>query len=94
MSLYDREGIEKYERSAFFEQVEVEKEEIISALKMTVSCWTENQLEDWNTPVFENFIHEFPEWNHDELYETIAAEMERVRGIVESEKRGRISGVS
>lgn len=94
MSLYDREGIENYERRAFYEQVEIEKEEIRSAIKTVVSCWTENEIEAGNVPTFEHFIDEYFEWDHQELYPIIITEMERVEKIIESEKRGRVSGVS
>lgn len=94
MSLYDREGIENYDRRAFYERVQAEQEDIISALKTTVSCWTENEIDTGNKPMFERFRDEYPEWDHEELYATIAEEMGRVESIIESEKRGRLSGIS
>lgn len=78
MSLYDREGIENYERRAFYEQVEIEKEEILSCLRTVVSTWTENEIEAGNTPTFENFRNFYPEWDHEELYYLIAGEMNRI----------------
>lgn len=71
------ESIREDERRAFYERVQIEQEEIISALKTTVSCWTENEIEDGNKPTFEHFIDEYPEWDHEELYDTITSEMER-----------------
>ncbi|RCW44255.1 hypothetical protein [Paenibacillus prosopidis] len=88
------ESIREDERRAFYDRVEAEKEEIRSAIKTVVSCWTENEIEAGNVPTFEHFIDEYFEWDHQELYPIIIAEMERVEKIIESEKRGRISGVS
>jgi hypothetical protein len=78
-------GGDKYEdlrnddRRAFYERVQIEQEEIISALKTVVRCWTENEMEAGNNPTFENFIHYYREWDHEELHETIGEEMFRTK---------------
>lgn len=53
------------------------KEEMREALKRVVYEWAENQLQDWNTPTLEDFVHEYPEWDHEALYATISEEIER-----------------
>ena len=67
------------DRRAFYERVDAEREEIISALKTAVSCWTENQIEDGYNPTFEHFIDAHPEWDHEVLYPTIGEVMHRVK---------------
>lgn len=71
--------IREVEHRAFYERVEVEKEEILSALKTVVSCWTANEIDAGNNPTFENFRDMYPEWDHEELYATIGEEMHRVK---------------
>lgn len=76
------EVIREDDHRAFYERVQIEQEEIISALKTTVSCWTENEIEAGNTPTFENFRDFYPEWDHEQLYATIAEEMKRIELIL------------
>lgn len=79
MSLHDREGIENYERRAFYDQVEIEKEEIISCLKTVVRVWTENEIDRGFDPWFSNFIDMHPEWSHEELHDTIIGEIKHAK---------------
>lgn len=67
------------DRRAFYQRVEAEQQDIISVLKSVVSIWTEKYLAI-NEPIFifEHFIDEHPEWDHDEFYATIGEEMKRV----------------
>ena len=67
------------DRRAFYERVQAEQEDIISALKTQVSCWTENEMEAGHNPTFDQFIAEYPEWDHEELYADIGKEMYRVK---------------
>jgi hypothetical protein len=67
------------DRRAFYERVAAEQEEILSALRTVVSCWTENEIEAGNNPTFEQFRDFYPEWNHEPLYETIGEVMHRVK---------------
>lgn len=75
------ESIREDERRAFWERVDAEREDIISALKTQVSCWTENEIEAGNEPTFEHFIDEYPEWDVEELYASISEEVERVSAL-------------
>ena len=59
------------DRRAFYERVDAEQEEI--------SCWTDNEIEAGNNPTFENFVHQYPEWDHEPLHETIGEVMHRVK---------------
>lgn len=79
MSLYDRETIKDDDRRAFYERVTAEKEEILSALRTVVRCWTENEIESGNNPTFENFLHYYKEWDREPLYETIGEVMHFVK---------------
>lgn len=72
------ESIMQDDRRAFFDRVDAEQQEIIAALKSTVSTWTENEFEAGNTPMIERFLDEYLEWDHDQLYKTIEGEMKRV----------------
>lgn len=74
------------ERAAFYERVQADKEEILDTLKSVVSTWTENEIEDGNEPVFEHFLDEYKEWDHDALYDVIEAEMNRVKELCSRER--------
>lgn len=73
-----QESIREFERKAFYEQVQDEQQEILSALRSSVSTWTENEIEAGNTPQLESFCEEYPEWDHQALIDIIAAEITRV----------------
>lgn len=76
------EEIREDDRRAFWEKVAIQQENLVEVLKSVVSTWTENECEAGNTPMLERFIAEYPEWDHEELYATIAEEMERVATIL------------
>ena len=67
------------EELPFYERVQAEREDILSALKMVVRSWTYNEVESGNSDerMFPRFLEHHPEWNHDELYKTVTEEMER-----------------
>lgn len=75
----------KDDRRAFYEKVQAEQSEIISALKTAVSTWTENEYEAGNVDGYmvDRFVDEYPEWGHDNLRLTIYEEIERVLAICE-----------
>lgn len=66
------------EELPFYERVQAEREDILSALKMVVRSWTYNEVESGNSDerMFPRFLDQHPEWNHDELYKTIVEEMD------------------
>lgn len=80
-----RPGGDKYQstkyddRRSFFERVQAEKDDILSALKSVVGNWAENEIDEGNNPTFENFRDEYPEWDVEELYATIGEELHRVK---------------
>jgi hypothetical protein len=76
---YKREQMKAEVRQIWLGLIELEKEEILSALKTVVSSWTENELEAGNNPTFEQFREFYPEWDHEPLYETIGEVMHRVK---------------
>lgn len=78
------ESIQAQERRAFYERVQEEQEYIIGALKASVSTWTENEIDAGNKPTLTGFCDEFSEWDHDALYDTIEAEMERVARLCQN----------
>lgn len=79
-----QEAIRHYERKAFYEQVQEEQEIILEAMKAAVSTWTENEIEAGNTPTLEGFCDEYSEWDHDALFDTIEAELERVARLCQN----------
>lgn len=93
MTLYDREGIENYERRAFFEQVEADKLEILEALKSQVRVYVEYEIEKGNDLHWRDFINQYSEWNHEPLYETIVEEIVRCAGEVREENERKNFGI-
>ena len=75
------EALKQDERRAFSERVRYEQEEILSILRSVVSTWTENEIEAGNEDemLFQRFLDQHPEWDYENLYITIEAEMERVK---------------
>ena len=72
------EAIRADEQLSFYERVREEKADILVALRLVVSNWTEREIDAGYEPVFEKFRDEYPEWDYEELYATISEEMERV----------------
>lgn len=54
-------------------------EDVLTALKSSVSTWTEKEMLVGIEPTLANFIHEYPEWRYEELYATIGEEMQRAK---------------
>ena len=72
------EEIKHDEQRAFYDRIEEEKAHILDVLKTYVSTWTENEIENGYDPLLQRFLNESPEWDHEGLYDTIEAEINRV----------------
>lgn len=74
-------GGDKYEsnreddRRAFYERVEADRNEILSALKSQVRVYVEDELEMGNELNWRHFVDKYSEWNYESLYETIVDEI-------------------
>lgn len=70
----------------FWDRVQDDQEEFIGWLKTYVSTWTENTIQNWNKPTVEDFLYEYPEYNHDALLPTIEKEMNRIESLCRHSK--------
>ncbi|WP_028609201.1 hypothetical protein [Paenibacillus harenae] len=68
-------------------------EEILSSIRSRVRIWADKEIGNLDTPIYYNFIREYPEYIHDGWKSTIEKEIERAVETHESEKRGRVPGI-
>lgn len=81
--LDDRYEASKLEgQMAFYDRVQAEKEDILSALKTQVRCWTEETMDKGDDPLLSDFLAIYPEWDHDQLHGFITKERDRVESII------------
>lgn len=52
-------------------------EEILSSIRSRVRIWTVKEIANLDTPIYYNFIREFPEYIHDGWRSTIEIEIDR-----------------
>ncbi|ANY67284.1 hypothetical protein BBD42_12980 [Paenibacillus sp. BIHB 4019] len=59
----------------FFERVQTERTEILSALKMQIRVYVDQEIDEGNEVSWHDFIAKYSEWNHEPLYEIIVQEI-------------------
>lgn len=52
-------------------------EDILSSIRIRVRIWTEKEIANLDTPIYYNFIREYPEYIHDGWRSTIEDQIKR-----------------
>lgn len=75
-----QDALKRDEAKAFYERVPAAAEEYLAILRSDVSAWTELQFDIGLTfdkeLLLERFLDRYNQWDHEELFDTIEAEIE------------------